>query len=1166
MTIQLTNLTPAKYFVSVYRAWSVDIALGRPAIQSPTLRASAFVYRCFRAEAEESCAPILGVEPVEATGLRAAAWTSAPRVDFDDGETVWIRDISREASGVLGREGRGFLESSQATAERSGVPVQGLTLTFLGLSLKDHWRLADCGIKDCDAVKADMQVKRGGHFVGAQLAAAVQAPLKYPSQCFCTKDYEGTEAGEEAAPQLAEALAFRETVTSLEASGPSQERSTWEGLHPEGSELQSLAASPVQPPSASGSKVATRESTSQAEKDDTLSFLTELHRDMYRKPEASEGRPGESEGFRLLQSLRRESRSHSECEPKPASTLQAFPDSPPPMPRRSPVSKLDDDLVVLQEQRHDQILTSMHLQEQNLQCLRDQQQGLLQELQTAQEAQQQASTKQHSELRDMRDDLRLLLSGQQEVHQDLTRLQQRVEQGSRATPTHPQRPEVVAEVVSSRPSNSPRQGESLQLSARRSSDIPNSRRWLIQQVFRMLDVDGDQRLTKVELKGLADLMGFEGAEADWLQEYRLLCADSHVDEGLGFDLEGFVALLENPKGCPSTTDSLFRALLDLRCTGDEDRERASLVIRLFEALDRDGDGFLGVRELWPLASATGFKGSDDDWAREYRLLCEDLANTKELLRKGLDLPTFGRLLADTSGSGLLCSVPQLHAFLADFTRTRESGREIVPRSHAGSHGLALASDELPLKVPNVPSGAKAKPRKEVQAVEDHSENRKSNGTSGLPAKSRSRLIRTVFQLMDANSDGVLDSEELFVFASLSGFKAGKAAWELKYRRLCERRSLVPEAGISAQTFGALLEDSSDAGLYCADAELHNIIHTQRRPASNEAESRRPSTSSEQVPALERPRLINALFWYLDVDKDGLLGEHELFGLVSQLGIDTDTVEWPRAFQEICGKYGVNAIDLEHFQLLLDDRSEVTYCEPESLHSILARIWQPGDDSPSAPPQMNSTTCGSTGELAVAIAVRRPAMALSDGSSSKLRQYVSKLPHDSYSICNYHSSDKPDKLFEVQEQHGGKCRVWLNPLLGFPEAIKEAPRAEFEELSADVDDAKERIAEKVLKKLKQTVDPPDVIRKGSKDNQKLNLAPVSLFVVEVEDEEGTWHLLTTSPAEHNYQLCISNVKLRLEVSSDSKKIDWKPEELDNVLKFHHQALCREGDQHQLDELL
>ena len=39
-------------------------------------------------------------------------------MDFDDGETVWIRDISREASGVLGREGRGFLESSQATAER----------------------------------------------------------------------------------------------------------------------------------------------------------------------------------------------------------------------------------------------------------------------------------------------------------------------------------------------------------------------------------------------------------------------------------------------------------------------------------------------------------------------------------------------------------------------------------------------------------------------------------------------------------------------------------------------------------------------------------------------------------------------------------------------------------------------------------------------------------------------------------------------------------------------------------------------------------------------------------------------------------------------------------------------------------------------------------------
>ncbi|CAE7471625.1 unnamed protein product, partial [Symbiodinium microadriaticum] len=87
------------------------------------------------------------------------------RVDFDDGETVWIRDISREATA----------ERLKQRLQQSGVPVQGLTLTFLGLSLKDHWRLADCGIKDCDAVKADMQVKRGGHFVGAQLAAAVQA-------------------------------------------------------------------------------------------------------------------------------------------------------------------------------------------------------------------------------------------------------------------------------------------------------------------------------------------------------------------------------------------------------------------------------------------------------------------------------------------------------------------------------------------------------------------------------------------------------------------------------------------------------------------------------------------------------------------------------------------------------------------------------------------------------------------------------------------------------------------------------------------------------------------------------------------------------------------------------------------------------------------------------
>ena len=65
-------------------------------------------------------------------------------------------------------------------------------------------------------------------------------------------------------------------------------------------------------------------------------------------------------------------------------------------------------------------------------------------------------------------------------------------------------------------------------------------------------------------------------------------------------------------------------------------------------------------------------------------------------------------------------------------------------------------------------------------------------------------------------------------------------------------------------------------------------------------------------------------------------------------------------------------------------------------------------------------------------------------------------------------------------------------------------------------------------------------------------PASFFVVKQhEDQEGTWGLVTTSPAEHNYQRCISNVKLRLEVSSDGEKIDWRPEQPDNVLQFHHQ---------------
>ena len=221
------------------------------------------------------------------------------------------------------------------------------------------------------------------------------------------------------------------------------------------------------------------------------------------------------------------------------------------------------------------------------------------------------------------------------------------------------------------------------------------------------------------------------------------------------------------------------------------------------------------------------------------------------------------------------------------------------------------------------------------------------------------------------------------------------------------------------------------------------------------------------------------------------------------------------------------------------------------------------------------------------------MEATSDSVTELRQYVSSLPHDSYSVCNYrYSSEKQDMLFEVQEQHGGKRRVRLKPLVGFPKTFREAALPEFEEVSTDVDDAKRRIAERVLMKLKQTVELLDVPHRQMQDSPKQNLAgkggywvrgtllkdlrerfelqwpesPVSLFVVETDLDESWWGLLTTSPAEYSYQLCIDNVKLRLEVSSDSEKIGWKPEELANVLKFHHLALCRQGKQHQLEELL
>ena len=636
--------------------------------------------------------------------------------------------------------------------------------------------------------------------------------------------------------------------------------------------LQSLAASPDvarqgRSPEEAGKQHSPANFSESA--DDTLSLLTELHREVYSR-EAKPGQAGQplqssqQPVFGLLQALRRESSSQSawlspgavsdqkaqllpgstSTRPSLSPSLQA-PLSPSPLPAQqltpqpncAELEAASNNLLVSfsekQQEQHqelmqqqEQLLSSLHLQEEQIQLLQEQQRSMIQEMQTAH---QQISAKQHSELQGVQESLRLILSGQQEVQQDISRLHQQTQQAQQAriqasepgllttltdsrpaptAPTVPTAPEVARVARPSEPSQVSHLESPL-------AESLAHRRWLTGQVFRCLDHDGDGRLAQTELKGLATLMGFDGRDSEWIQEYQQLCADSHTDERKGFDLEGFAALLENPKGCPSTTDSLFRALLDLQCAGNEDRERASLVISLFEVLDRDRDGFVGVQELRVLAVATGFRGSEDEWISEYRLLCEDLPKTSVLLRKGLDLQTFGRLLADSSGSGLYCSIPQLQSFIAHFSDSDAKpkleasipgARDALSRSRAGPEPRRpkpMASELPALKRHSIGAkpGPSALPPPAAYAdrLEDlgqpapalrratvhgetgivansshepskaslESQDLKSADVASANPKSRSRLIRTIFQLLDANSDGILDSEEMHVLASVA---------------------------------------------------------------------------------------------------------------------------------------------------------------------------------------------------------------------------------------------------------------------------------------------------------------------------------------------------------------------------------------------------------------
>ncbi|CAE7453057.1 PAB2 [Symbiodinium natans] len=89
--------------------------------------------------------------------------------------------------------------------------------------------------------------------------------------------------------------------------------------------------------------------------------------------------------------------------------------------------------------------------------------------------------------------------------------------------------------------------------------------------------------------------------------------------------------------------------------------RKALKNSLFEAIDKDGDGFLKEGEMMKLAKLVGFEGDADEWKQEYAILCKEVKASEE---QGVPKAVVLKLLDDKSDTGCYCTDEELQLLLS----------------------------------------------------------------------------------------------------------------------------------------------------------------------------------------------------------------------------------------------------------------------------------------------------------------------------------------------------------------------------------------------------------------------------------------------------------------------------------------------------------------------
>ena len=171
------------------------------------------------------------------------------------------------------------------------------------------------------------------------------------------------------------------------------------------------------------------------------------------------------------------------------------------------------------------------------------------------------------------------------------------------------------------------------------------RRSMISAIFTVLDHAKSGTLQSDAVRAYAEQTGFEGADAEWKEQFAAICHHFGWTQGAGISQSQFGELIEDDD--ETDDDELRQALLNLRMQATpsgrssvgsswqrksllhlhgldaaQTLTRPELISKIFSLLDTAGQTKLFSAQFKKFADLSGFEGDAAEWSSQFAAMCE----------------------------------------------------------------------------------------------------------------------------------------------------------------------------------------------------------------------------------------------------------------------------------------------------------------------------------------------------------------------------------------------------------------------------------------------------------------------------------------------------------------------------------------------------------------